>query len=337
MSWPTAKIPTELLINAARFKISIALCTYNGAAFLEEQLDSILAQTRLPDELVVCDDGSTDDTVPQLHAFAARSPFAVHLHLNESNLGSTRNFEKAIELCRGEIIALCDQDDLWREDKLACMEQAFAQHPRAGCVFSDAVVTDELGQAQATGLWQGMGLTPRLRQQLREHAFKNLLARSRITGATMAFRATYQPLLLPIDDSGPLIHDAWMATLLAAVSEVLPLEEPLIWYRRHAAQQTHEAGKGDGIRSADFYGAHLRQLEAMRDRLDTAGRVFNSDNLDANLRLLDQKIAHVRARLALPTARAPRLAGVLRELGAGRYHRYSNGWRSAARDLVFWV
>src|SRR6266849_5683432 len=116
------------------------MCTYNGARFLSEQLESIAAQTRVPDELVVCDDGSTDETVEIIKAFVERAPFAVRLEINANNLGSTKNFEKAIGLCQGEIIALADQDDVWYPKKLELLESVFLARPSVGAVFSDADV-----------------------------------------------------------------------------------------------------------------------------------------------------------------------------------------------------
>ena len=92
-----------------KHRLSIALCTYNGAQFLPAQLESMAAQTRLPDELVVCDDQSTDGSVEIIKSFAHHAPFAIRLEINAKNLGSTKNFEKAIGLCRGEIIGLSDQ------------------------------------------------------------------------------------------------------------------------------------------------------------------------------------------------------------------------------------
>src|ERR687885_1327551 len=100
-------------------KVSVAMCTYNGAAFLREQLQSLAAQARTPDELVVCDDASADATVRVVREFAAAAPFPVRLTVNERNLGSTKNFERAISLCAGDLVALSDQDDLWLPAKLA--------------------------------------------------------------------------------------------------------------------------------------------------------------------------------------------------------------------------
>ena len=106
--------------------VSVALCTYNGTRYLKDQIDSIASQTRVPHELVVCDDCSSDDTVKILEAFASRAPFPVRLSVNPTNLGSTKNFAQAIALCRGDIIALCDQDDVWHPAKLERLASVFA-------------------------------------------------------------------------------------------------------------------------------------------------------------------------------------------------------------------
>src|SRR5215208_90703 len=107
-------------------KFYVAMCTYNGAQFVAEQLDSIAAQTRRPDELVVCDDGSDDATPEIIREFAHRASFPLRFYVNETNLGSTRNFERAISLCEGDFIALADQDDVWLPEKLERLERALA-------------------------------------------------------------------------------------------------------------------------------------------------------------------------------------------------------------------
>ena len=89
-------------------RVSVALCTYNGAQYLKEQLESIASQTVLPYELVVCDDCSSDDTVAILKVFAGRVSFLVRVVVNREKLGSTKNFEQAIRLCEGDLIVLSD-------------------------------------------------------------------------------------------------------------------------------------------------------------------------------------------------------------------------------------
>src|SRR5919199_6162917 len=121
-----------------RQRVSVAMCTYNGERYLQEQLDSIAAQTCLPDELVVCDDRSSDRTLEIIQIFKSKVSFPVHLHINPENLGTIKNFEKAISLCTGDIIVLSDQDDVWKPHKVETILQAFAKNTKAGYVFSNA-------------------------------------------------------------------------------------------------------------------------------------------------------------------------------------------------------
>src|SRR4030095_5004546 len=99
-------------------RFSIAMCTYNGARYIAEQLESIAAQTYPPGEIIVCDDASTDNTLEIVKDFASRASMPVRVFVNEENSGSTRNFSKAIGLCGGDLIALSDQDDFWLANKL---------------------------------------------------------------------------------------------------------------------------------------------------------------------------------------------------------------------------
>ena len=122
--------------------ISVALCTYNGARYLQQQLESIAGQTRRPDEVVVCDDGSGDSTMEFVRSFAKTATFHVRVYQNDRVLGVTKNFDQAIGYCTGDMIALSDQDDVWHPQKLVRMEQAFAASPRVGAVFWDAEVVD---------------------------------------------------------------------------------------------------------------------------------------------------------------------------------------------------
>ena len=104
------------------------MATYNGERFIGEQLESFLTQTILPTELVVTDDGSTDATLDIVASFAARAPFPVRIERNAENLGYQTNFMKAARLCSSDIIAFCDQDDIWLPRKIEICLLAF-DHP----------------------------------------------------------------------------------------------------------------------------------------------------------------------------------------------------------------
>src|SRR5688500_1591108 len=126
-----------------RLSLSIALASYNGERYIVEQLNSIALQTRLPDELIVSDDSSADATSAIVLDFAKRVPFAVRFQINNERLGSTRNFERAIRACNGDVIFLCDQDDVWYPEKIACIEERFINKHEVGAVFTDEDVVDE--------------------------------------------------------------------------------------------------------------------------------------------------------------------------------------------------
>ena len=311
-------------------KLSVALCTYNGARYLPEQLASLAAQTRPPDELVICDDGSTDGTLAQIEAFAA--PFPVRVFVNERNLGSTKNFEQAIARCSGDVIFLADQDDVWLPEKLARMEAVFAADDRMALVFSDAQVVDSALKPLPYTLWQSRHFSPALRHRLQAGAaFPVLLKQNYVTGATLAFRARDRALALPIS---PLwIHDGWIALMLALSAPLALIDTPLILYRQHADNQVG----GTRRSAAEWVGGNHRERLRLTEARYTAflERVRELPDIpEAVYTQVQAKIDHARARASLPDARLRRLPVILRETLTGRYGRYSmGGLLAAVRDL----
>ena len=323
-------------------KISVAMCTYNGARYLRQQLESIAAQTQLPYELIVCDDTSTDESVTIIEEFAAGAHFPVQVHLNTTNLGSTKSFERAISLCSGDVIALCDQDDIWLSSKLARFAVEFARKFQVGMVFSDAEVVDEDLRPVGYSLWDKLNFGRDERERLLSgRGFGSLLQGATVTGATAAFRARFKSLLLPIPDDLPIIHDAWIALLIAGVSELVPLSERLVKYRQHTGQQVGALErKGlrypqnsvrEALQRENPYAEMLATAEAIHRRLTDKQKEFDSRRV---LPALEARMIHLAARSGLPNARLSRASSVFSELLSGRYHRYSKGFRSALKDLL---
>jgi glycosyltransferase involved in cell wall biosynthesis len=316
-------------------KISVALCTYNGERFIREQLSSIAAQTLPPVEVVVCDDGSTDSTVEIVQEFGRSSTFPVRLYRNEKNLGLARNFGKAIGLCAGDIIALSDQDDVWRADKLAATAWAFENDAELTLIFTDADLVD----VDLKPLGRRLSDTGHIDEEVRRtlagaDAFSFLLRRNVATGATMAFRSELRDLVLPIPEGLLTYHDAWIVQLAAATSTVAFLPEPLMQYRQHSGQHTWDFVYVHGARRVldkAYYAAHLNQLVETRNRLAT--KTVDNSRATAAITLLDGYIEHLRRRSTLPAGRLGRVGPIFAELMSGRYRLYSSGWRSAARDL----
>ena len=315
--------------------LSIALCTYNGERYLPEQLDSFLRQTRLPDELVVCDDGSQDGTVSLMEAFASRAPFPVRLFLNPKNLGHNKNFEQAISLCRGDIIAISDQDDLWLPGKLANLERMFIKRPQLGYVIHDAAVVDDKLQPLGYTLWEAIGFKPRLQKIFANGGATEILFKSQyVWGCTLTLRGDLRPQIFPIPPYWD--HDRWIGLIVSFLARVTLIPQPLIRYRQHGAQR-YGVHKDWALKNL---GRNLtRGQYAQRARMWTAAltHLAATERLDLNqnfLRSMADKIEHLNCRSQMTRSRLRRFPYVLREIILGRYHRYSSGWISAVKDLL---
>src|SRR5438105_5737021 len=137
------------------------MCTFNGERYLEHQLGSIATQTRVPDELVVSDDGSTDSTMEIIEKVSASGTLPIEISVTPRRLGPTGNYEQAIARCRGDLIILCDQDDVWLPERVARLENVFESSPELGFAFSDAYLVGPDGRRTGDRLWAILGFSPR--------------------------------------------------------------------------------------------------------------------------------------------------------------------------------
>ena len=319
----------------ASLKISIAMCTYNGEKYLQEQLDSFLQQTRLPDELVVCDDGSQDETVFLLRAFASEAPFPVHIHLNPQNLGFVKNFEKASCFCQGDIIAFADQDDVWLPHKLAEIERLFKEDPQVGCVFSNSTLVDEHLKPLGYSHWDLLGFTSRLHESFIQGDTLGLwLEKNYVSGAGMAFRANLRDLVLPIPTYW--IHDHWISFVIRVFMKTAIIQDHLYKYRLHSSQLIG----AKAIKLRDKWGTLFKMphkdFKPNIVRLYAALLCLLSDSRLNNkplIEYIEDKIEHCNVRDHMPNSILQRFPLVVREFFTGRYHRYSYGWKSVAKDL----
>ena len=319
-------------------RISIALCTYNGEKFLAEQLASLAAQTRRPDELVVCDDCSTDATAEIVRQFAAEVDFPVRLFINEQNLRSTKNFEKAISLCDGDIIALCDQDDVWHEDKLKVFAENFIAQPEIGLAFCNARLVDENLNPLGISNWDLLGFNAKRRRSfISGESYEYLLKGALVWGCMMAFRARYKDLVLPIPENLPdIIHDSWAAIMIAAVAPIEPIPQCLVDYRQHSAQQLgqHEVEKtnfAENVGRKYNYDEEIVRLNSFRERLEAASEQFASETA---LKKINSRLRHFSHRQQIQRGgAAKKLRLVIRELFSRRYHEHTSGFKSAVKDL----
>lgn len=315
----------------------IALATFNGARFLEAQLASFLAQTRLPDELVVTDDGSTDETVPILKRFAASAPFPVRVHVNEQRLGVTANFERAISKCQGDLIMPADQDDIWRPKKIEVLLQAMDAEPEAGLAFGNLGLIAQDGKPLPGTQWDRLGFRPQSVSAGRNDMFDVLLRFNVINGATMAFRSDLRDVLLPIPPSW--VHDEWISIITSAIAPLRIVNQCVADYRQHGAQEVGPAVTGlwQQLRYARqrmdtrYFQRAVERSRVLRDRLmQVEPRLMNPDILAR----AEARLAHYETRLAMRTVgRHRRMGTAAREWRRGHYRRFGYGWKGLAQDL----
>lgn len=322
-------------------RLSIAMATYNGAQFLETQLRSFLDQSRRPDQLVACDDGSSDETVAILEEFGRAAPFEVKVQRNPQNLGHEGNFGQAIALAEGDIILLADQDDRWDAGKLATVEQEFERHAEALLIVNDVRMTD--GELNPTG--------PTLLGQLRSSGLIGRDNRGLLIGCGTSFRSSLKPLVSPV----PLLdygHDTWVNEFAAMLGAKRIIGRPLQDYRRHVSNASFTAMDGAaranpltilrpslGQDLTTTWQKRLDALAEMERRLSDFGRdAFSGLGIR---RSFDEAMSELRSAQA---ALRRRMA-VFRRGWAGRKllaaemllrgdYRHFSGWRSFAKDVI---
>jgi glycosyltransferase involved in cell wall biosynthesis len=318
---------------------SIVLCTFNGARFLEAQWNSLLAQSRLSNEIVVHDDDSTDATPALLDTLRRRAEdlgVRVRVVRNSQNLGYIANFEAALQDASGDVLFLCDQDDVWHADKSVTLAAEFEQRADLLLLCTDARRVGESGEALPRSLFEVLKVS---RAELRcIHAgqgFEVLLRRSLATGATVALRRTLLADALPFPAGW--IHDEWLAIMAAALGGFDCVEQTWIDYRQHAANQIGVPDRDLAAKWRDLVkprAALIDMLVARDEALQLRLSSLGSRVPGARRARVVEKLRHLHARSEVLGAPLRRFGIVLGETASGRYRRYGSGWRSALRDLL---
>jgi glycosyltransferase involved in cell wall biosynthesis len=219
-------------------KTSVAMCTYNGEKYIKTQLESILNQTVAIDEIIICDDGSNDKTIAIVAQIQFENPNKIYLYQNPVNLGSNKNFEKAISKCTGDYIFLSDQDDLWKKQKVEKIIQYFSKNPSTEAVFTNAdLINDSSEKFTESSLWNSVYF---MEEELTKpiNLYNHIKFRSNIvTGATLCFKKEIKDLILPIPTVQEFYHDEWIAIIIASRNNLAYLTDKLISYRIHSGQQ----------------------------------------------------------------------------------------------------
>lgn len=209
--------------------ISVCMATYNGQRSIRKQLQSIIEQLSADDEIIIVDDSSTDETVVIIEAMLAEHPVAHQIIVNDNNRGPIGSFEVALQKANGDYIFLSDQDDIWFDNKVSTVMQAF----KAGAqlVVHDGTVVDGEGNVIDTS-WNHYN-----HNQTTQSIMSNIV-KNGYTGAMMAFTKQVREAALPFPK--PIVmHDQWLFQVSKLRKlKIMSIDEPLMYYVRHGNNVT---------------------------------------------------------------------------------------------------
>ena len=255
--------------------ISVAMATYNGGKYLEEQLDSILSQTLRPSEIIICDDQSTDNTPEILENY--RSKGLLSYYINEERLGFIGNFKRAVSLCSpNNYIALSDQDDIWLPSKLSSAAECLQKidgHDSPAMVYSDLILVD-----QDKNL-----INPSFRSELGQggyiYCLETLFFGCFVNGCTMLMNPAMRSYFSIIPEKGALNHDTWISMIAYTFGKVGIVPEPQIYYRSHGNNAT-EVGdfkrKGRLKRLLSEIIHSFKKNDLFEDQISFASEFYNT-------------------------------------------------------------
>ncbi len=219
-------------------KISVAMCTYNGEKFLKEQIDSILCQNYPVNEIVVCDDGSKDNTLELLNQYKKENPILFNINVNKENLKSIKNFEKAISLCTGDVIFLADQDDIWHKNKTEIITSFLTENENVSVVCTNANAIDENSKFLENNFVMWDVFSKFIKNKPDQYYFNFIVEKGNFaTGATIAFKKEIVEKIIPIPVIDNYYHDEWIALIASCQDKMKFIDEKLINYRIHSNQQ----------------------------------------------------------------------------------------------------
>ncbi|WP_353055610.1 glycosyltransferase family 2 protein [Leucobacter sp. CX87] len=321
-------------------RISVALGSHNGEQFIGEQIASILVQTRPVDELVLSDDASTDRTVEIVErAVAAHrektgsAPNLIVLR-NDPALRVTKNFEQALRATTGELVALCDQDDVWHPERIERLAARF-DDPKVLYVFSNARQVDDAGAYLGHDLFEANGMSAAERALVESgQVYRAFLRRNLATGATVMLRRTLVDEAVPFPTTW--LHDEWLAVIAAAHDGVRMHDESLTDYRQHDSNQVGMQKMTLRRKLGMFAQPRTeRNLRLYRRAQELPPVLEALPNVPAEyVEAAREKLAFEEARQAYPEARILRAAPIFRQLRLGRYSKYGTGLKDAVRNLL---
>lgn len=230
-------------------KVSVAMATYNGMYHISDQLLSITRQTRPPDEIIIVDDASTDDTLNVISGLCLNSKIEIKLLINSTNLGVCRTFDRAISQCSGDFIFLADQDDFWYPMKIEKMLDVMTSDHSLGCCICDVDLADE--RLQPLGLTMNESVLKRGRR-----------LDDRVMGAAACFRSNLIKLATPIPQKIHS-HDKWLVT----IANYLGCKKLInVSYQKYRLHENNVVGKARDLTGKFWVSSTLKRIKRLLNR-----------------------------------------------------------------------
>ncbi len=320
--------------------LSVAVTSYNSGPYLRELLESLLAQTSPPEQIVIADDGSTDSTPDMIKDFVEdaqeRRTSTTWTVLDSVHHGLSGNVDRALRACTEAVISIADHDDVHEPTRNALIREAFASDPGLSFVYTDATLIDAAGAAVGRTLLETQGVSEWEREQLdRGEGFRALLRRWMAVEATSAFRREL------VDQSGAVppgwFYDGWYANVAGLTGALGFLPETTIKYRVHATNSSGVRRRGPlekvGMLLRDGSTRNAALLRRAED-LSRQASLMRPAVRPWALELVEENLRHERARAAFPRNRLIRWGPVLAEARSGAYTRAARGRKDLLLDLM---
>lgn len=323
-----------------KYSISVVLACYNGERYLSAQLNSIRAQCMCPSEVIVSDDCSCDATLEVAENFSRSCSFFVSVLKGGENLGYSMNFNRALQICSGDFVFLCDQDDVWLPNKLERMLEIFTSRPDIVLAIHDLEFCDE-------------NLSPIGQTKIERMSAGQDIQQDYVVGMATAIRGDFLRLCLPIPDLPGVTHDRWLHDCALAVNGKLVVKEVLALYRRHGQNAAADRAVNAGFVTNKWTFLWERFKEPSRLKMQVyipdsplaewlsrqrealiGGGYIDEARLESLIvgEILRVDVLRERHRL-LQLPRWRRLSSIIRLLLSGGYMRFFS-WKSAVKDLI---
>ncbi len=302
--------------------------------FLSTQLDSIIKQTVKPDEIIICDDSEKTGTFREIEPFIEQYPGIIQYYRNDSTLGVSKNFEKAISLTSGDIIFLSDQDDVWHRNKICRLVSLLNASPSCGGAFCNSEVVDHELKPLGYTHWDLRGFSGNPPESNHYGNLDFFVKRIPAAGHNMAFRSRLKDLILPFPELEEC-HDTWLGLMIEATERWSFTSECLTQFRQHGSNLS-KAGKSNQLQQAldsirqNRCAWNARLYSELLERLSSAGR-----NIDKNVfNLLCDRRDHCKIRSEMNCNIFKRIPMVCKEISNKRYFKYGRGWKNVCQDLI---